>query len=368
MKLFRDLFSDLDEFGRFWLALGLVSLAAAAAMSCSFGWDVSVKHALFLAVLSVVAAFGPMAAEMLWSRGRKGPAIATALICVPLLGIEFFSHAGFTAGLRGSNIETATVQNTKWDGAQSAVTEDESNVRLWREQLATLLAQNAWAGTVKADGLRAQLAVAQKEIELEAARGGCKSKCALRMKEKADLEQRIATVEQASDLSARIEATQRILDGKRERAATTEHASSAVDHQNKFLIKSVALFVNGSTEASDIQAMGAEQSVNLAMAIAGTGLPAFALFLAGLFRVSRRRDDDPSAPAIATSPVQSETRVAQAETAPAPSFRPQGYNVTPARAPAPTHTREIVRDDRMVWRDLRAALRSPYNSQERFAA
>lgn len=312
MKLFRDLFRDLDEFGRFWLALGLVSLAAAAAMSFSFGWDVSVKHALFLAVLSVVAAFAPMAAEMLWSKGRKGPAIATALICVPMLGIEFFSHAGFTAGLRGSNIETATVQNTKWDGAQNAVTEDETNVKLWREQLSALLAQNAWAGTVKADGLRAQLAVAQKEIDLEAARGGCKSKCALRMKDKADLEQRIATVEQASDLNARIEATQRILDKKRETAATTEHTSSAVDHQNKFLVKSVALFVNGSTEASPIQAMSAEQGVNLAMAIAGTGLPAFALFLAGLFRLSRNTSDDdtpPSAKAPIT-PTTTLTRVA----------------------------------------------------------
>ncbi len=346
MKLFRDLFSDLDEFGRFWLALGLVSLAAAAAMSFSFGWDVSIKHALFLAVLSVVAAFGPMAAEMLWGRGRKGPAIATALICVPLLGIEFFSHSGFTAGLRGSNIETATVQNTKWDGAQNAVTEDETNVKLWREQLSALLAQNAWAGTVKADGLRAQLESAQKAIDLEAARGGCKTRCLARMKEKADLEQRIATVEQASDLSARIDATQRILDRKRETAASTEHTSSAVDHQNKFLVKSVALFVNGSTEASDLQIMGAEQGVNLAMALAGTGLPAFALFLAGLFRV-RRRDEDPSAPAVETAP----TPIRPLSGSPPASVQ---------AASAPTASREIVRihDDREVWSDLRRALRA----------
>ena len=306
MKLFRDLYDELDAFGRFWLVLGLGSLAAAASMSYSFGIDISRKHAIFLAILSVVAAFGPMAAEMLWSKARKGPAIATALICVPLLGIEFYSHAGYTSGLRGSNIETATVQNTRYEGAQAAVAEDEANVKLWREQLSTLLAQNAWAATVKADGLRAQLDVAQKEIDLEAARGGCKSKCALRMKDKADLEQRIATIEQASDLNARIEATQRILDGKRQTASTTEHKSSAVDHQNKFLVKTVALFVNGSTDASELQALGAEQSVNLAMAVAGTGLPAFALFLAGLFRGSRRDDASPSPE---TQLVQHETRL-----------------------------------------------------------
>lgn len=296
MKLFRDLFNDLDEFGRFWLALGLVSLAAAAMMSFSFGIEVSWKHALFLAVLTVVAAFGPMAAEMLFSRGRKGPALATALICVPLLGIEFYSHAGYTSGLRGSNIEAATVQNTRYDGAQSAVADHETNIKLWREQLATLLAQNAWAATVTADGLRARLDAAQKAIDLEAARGGCKTKCLARMEEKADLERQIATVEQAGDLNRRIEATQRILDGARAKAMTAEHTSSAVVHQNESLAKWVALVANGDVKASELQRAASQESANLAMAIAGTGLPAFALFLAGLFRVSRRGDDTPSHP------------------------------------------------------------------------
>lgn len=286
----RQMFSGFDAFGRMWLTLGLGSLAAAAAMSFDFGWGVSTKHAIFLAILTVVAAFGPMGAEMLWGRGRKGPAIAAAMICVPLLGIEFYSHAGYTAGLRGSNIETAAVQNAKYSGAQDAVSDDKTNVALWRKQLAALMEANAWAGTVKADGLRAQLESAQKAIDLEAARGGCKSKCLAVMKDKAALEERIAIAEQASDLTKRIEATQRILDGKREVAAKTEHKSSAVDHQNKFLVKAVALFVNGSTKASDLQAVGAEESVNLAMALAGTGLPAFALFMASLFRI--RRDDD----------------------------------------------------------------------------
>lgn len=301
-QLFRDLFDDLDPFGRFWLALGLGAMAAAAAMSFDFGWGVSAKHALFLAVLSVVAAFGPMASEMLFSRGRKGPAIATALVCVPLLGIEFYSHAGYTAGLRGSNIETATVQNAKWDNAQSGTKDDATNLAMWRKQLASLMEANAWAGTVKADGLRAQIGVADEAIRQEERRGGCGPKCLKLKQDKGALEERIAIAEQATDLTARIEATQRILDSKREVAATTEHKSSAVDHQNKFLVKTVALFVNGSTTASDLQAMGAEQSVNLAMAVAGTGLPAFALFMAGLFRKPRRDDDDhgPTATASVT--------------------------------------------------------------------
>lgn len=289
MSLFRDMFDDLDAFGRFWLVLGLGSLAAAAAMSFDFGWGVSAKHALFLAVLSVVAAFGPMAAEMLFSRGRRGPAIATALICVPMLGIEFYSHAGYTAGLRGSNIETATVQNTKWTGAQDAVNEDKTNLALWIKRLADLEAANAWTGTVTADALRAKLTGLNLAIEQEAARGGCKAKCLARTQERDDVASKIAIAEERGELSKKIEATKSVLDKARTVASTTEHKSSAVDHQNKFLIKSVALFVNGSTTTSDLQAMGAEQSVNLAMAVAGTGLPAFALFMAGLFRTVRPR-------------------------------------------------------------------------------
>jgi hypothetical protein len=304
MRLIKDMYNDLDSFGRFWFAIGLAALVAAAAMSFDFGWQVSTKHAIFLAVLTVVAAFGPMAAEMLYTKGRKGPAFAIAALCVPLLAIEFYSHAGYTAGLRGTNIETASVQNAKWSGAQEAVSEDKQNVEIWKKQLQTLLEQNAWAGTVKADGLRAQLGAAQKAIDLEGQRGGCKSKCLALMEKKGALEKQIAIAEQASDLTKRIEATQRILDGKRDVAATTEHKSSAVDHQNKFLIASVALFANGSTQASPLQALGAEQSVNLGMALAGTGLPAFALFLAGLFRSERRRDEwpRPSASAPVAAP------------------------------------------------------------------
>ena len=293
-KMFAGLFDEMDAFGKLWLVLGLASLVAAAAMSWDFGWQVSTKHAAFLAILTVVAAFGPMAAEMLWGKGRKGPSIACALICVPLLGIEFYSHAGYTAGLRGHNIETATVQNTRFDAANDAVTDDKANVALWRKQLAALLEQNAWAGTVKADGLNAELQTLSNRIDDEkkgnrGRKAGCGQECERLQNQANALSARIATAEQASELTARIEATQRILDGKREAAAKTEHKSSAVAHQNDSLKKWVALVANGNTTATELQSVSAEQSANFAMAVAGTGLPAFALFMAGLFRTGGRK-------------------------------------------------------------------------------
>jgi len=324
--LWKEMFDDLDPFGKFWLAVGCLALAAAAAMSFDFGWQVSTKHALFLAVLSIVAAFGPMAAEMIWTkRGRRGPALVIAAICAPLLAIEFYSHAGYTAGLRGSNIETATVQHTKWAGAQEAVSEDRTNLGMWTKRLAALEEQNAWVTTVTADALRAQLASANLAIVQESNRGGCGARCLARTQERDAIASKVALAEEKAELTKKIEATKRVLDNARGVAANTEHKSSAVAHQNESLRKWVALAFNGNTKASELQAEAAEQSANLAMAIAGTGLPAFAFFIAGLFR---RREDEASPPAPET--------------------------ISPA---IHTSTREIVRTDRAVWDDLRNGLK-----------
>lgn len=284
MKLFKEMFGGLEPWGRFWLFLGIASLVCAGAMSFAFGSEISLKHALFLTCLTAVAAFLPEAAYSQWELGRRIVATILAMIAIPTLCIEFYTHAGYTAGLRGSNIETAMVQNTKWTGSQTAVADDTVNLAMWRKQLAELKEKNAWAGTVKAEGLRAQLVTAQKAIDLEAARKGCKAKCLIEMEKKADLENRIGIAERAADLESQILATQRILDRKRDVASTTEHKSSAVEHQNRFLAKAVALVSAGSLKPTEYQTEGAEQTVNLAMALAGTGLPALALFIAGLYR------------------------------------------------------------------------------------
>ncbi len=290
-SMFKEMFGDTCATGRFWLLLGLFSLAAAAWMSFDFGWSISFKHALFLAILTAVSAFLPEAAHAQWEGGRKGVAIALALIAIPTLTIEFYSHAGYTAGLRGQNISEATVQNTKYGARQDDVKESKASLAMWEKQLAELTEANKWAATTTAEALRAQVAVHQKAIDLEAARKGCKSKCEARMREKAALEEKIAITEEKEDLGKRIEAVKRVLTASREKAATTEFKSSSVEHQKKFLSKAVAMVAQGTLEPTELQAEGAEQTVNLAMALAGTGLPALALFIYGLYR--RRTEGKP---------------------------------------------------------------------------
>lgn len=311
-----SMFGDLAPTGRVWARVGLVVLAVAAWMSFDFGHSVSFKHACFLAALTFVAAFGPEAAYKAWQQGKFGSAIAIAAVCAPLLAIEFYSHAGYTAGLRGHNLAEARVANVRYDGAQDAVKEDKANLALWTKRLADLEAENAWVATVTAEALRAKLAGANLAIEQEAKRVKCGQKCLALTKERDELSSKIALAEEKGELQKKIEATKRVLDKARAKADTTEHKSSAVAHQNAFLAKAVALVGFGSLQPTETIEVSAEQSANLAMAIAGTGLPAFCLFVAGLYRREEPGDGfvrsaqmdlspqrgDPTPPAMAAHP------------------------------------------------------------------
>lgn len=308
MKLLREMYGELTAWGRFWLGLGLLTLTAAAAMSMAFGWSVSIKHSLFLGCLSVIAAFAPDAAHQQWKRGSKGVAVAIAVICVPLLAIEFYSHAGYTAGLRGENLSIAKVQNIKFDDGRDQVADNRANLAMWKDRLAKLQQENAWAGTVTADALRAEMETANEAIRQEENRGGCGPRCKKRMDERDAIAAKLGVAEQVSEATKQIEATQRLVDKYRERSASIEHKVSSVDMQNQFLAKAVALFSDGSLKPTERQDVTAEQTVNLAMALAGTGLPAFALFIAGLYRV---RDPYEDVPKVSHRPLKAAPLMAQ---------------------------------------------------------
>jgi len=320
-RFIRAMLGNLDSTGLMWARVGLVVLIVAAAMSWGFGAEVSWKHAAFLACLTFVAAFGPEAAHRAFTTGKKTAGVIIALVCAPLLLIEFYSHAGYTAGLRGHNIETANVQNVRYDQRQDDVKEGKASLALWEKRLTELEAANAWSATVTADALRAQLASANLAIEQEAAKGGCKARCLARTKERDDLAARIAIAEERATLTSQIEATKRVLAKARDTAAVTEHKSSPVVHQNQFLAKAVTLVSTGSLEPTPHVQAAAEQSANLAMAIAGTGLPAFCLFVAGLYR--REQNDE-----IGRAAVDNGQSISLGQSHPAPAQPTQGKDRT----------------------------------------
>jgi hypothetical protein len=221
--------------------------------------------------------------------GRQKAGVALAIICAPLLLIEFYSHAGYTAGLRGTNIGDAKVQQARYQSAHEGVSEDKTNLELWQRQLAELETAHAWAPTVSASGLRESLPAMKEAIRQEERRGGCGPKCLGLKRQEADVANRIAIAERRDDLTTKIDATKRVLATARGKAETVEFKHSSAAHQNEFLGKLVALIGAGELRPSEFVSESAEQSVNLAMAIAGTGLPALCFFVAGCF--ANRRED-----------------------------------------------------------------------------
>ena len=295
----KDLFGELTAWGRFWLWLGLAALCAAAWMSFMVGLKMTWAHAIFMAILTIVAAFLPEAAYKAWHERKRASAIALAILAAPLFVVEFGQHAAYTAGIRGHELATTKVQNIKYEDARDDVAEAKANLTMFTKRLADIETKQAWAASVTADGLRANIETAQKAIDLETARGGCKAKCLGLMKEKASLEERIKTLEARDDYTGKIEAAKAVIARAREKSAATEHKSSQTEHMNAFLSKAVAFVGDGSLEPNARIEQGTQLSANLAIALAGTGLPALALFIAGLYR--KEEDDQDSDTAVGTA-------------------------------------------------------------------
>lgn len=220
---------------RIFLCVGAVGLLVSVAMTYKFGSSMSWLHAVALVTVTIAAAFIFPFRAFVAQAGNVPASRALLALGIFFVGLEFFSHLGYTIGMRErSNVE-ASAQNAAYTAQQSSMAQEQTNLAMWREHLAKMQAENAWVATVSADGLRAQVEAATMAIDQEKARGGCGPKCLARMKEKGGLEERIALAEQASDLTKKIEATQRILDKKTEVATTAKVGFSPVKAQTDFV-------------------------------------------------------------------------------------------------------------------------------------
>jgi hypothetical protein len=286
---------------------GVAALVLSVYMSAAFGWQMSAAHALTLGIVSVMAAILWPIADAFRRDGSKGMANIIVAAAIVMISAEWFSHVGYTIGARVHNNDEARVVNAVHSEAQEAIVDDRKNLAMWREQLNKLQAEHAWAATVSADGLRASLGAASKAIDLETARGGCKSRCLTLMQDKAKLEERIAIAEKSTDLAKRIEATQRILDGKRDAGAKVEFKHSATVAQTSF----VAKLVSQDLAPGESTKTWVEIAIGLFLATVSTMLPAIGAFV--WFR-ERKHDTEtvseaPHAPIIRTQVVEKPTIV-----------------------------------------------------------
>jgi hypothetical protein len=259
---------DIATIRRVSLYLGLAALLLAAGMSFSFGWAMSWKHAALLALLTFAGSIVWPYVGHLKVSGFKTKAYAFSIAGTLFLAVELFSHVGFTNGQRMAEVDTTGWQNAKAETIVNSAKRENSNLEFWRAELAKLEAQNAWATSVKADALRAQLAPMDLAIEQETKRGGCGPKCLKLTREKADIEAKIATAEQREDLTERIAAGERLIDTKEAEAKSTEFKASPVAYQTSF----VSQIWTMSLEPGQAEKAGTQIGISFMLALVTTFL------------------------------------------------------------------------------------------------
>lgn len=274
--------TDFRTIQKIFLGIGTVGLASSFVMTWKFGHSISVVHGFGLAAVTLAAAFVFPARKFINDLGIKSRWLTVAAIfCI---GLEFIGDLGYTFGMRDKQVVEATAQTVAYKAVHKVAEDESTNLALWRKQLSDLEAQNAWATTVTADGLRAQLASADKAIELETKRGGCKAKCLALMQDKAKTEEKIAVAEKVTDLTKRIEATQRILDGKTTTAVNTTVGHSTTKAQSSaFARVGLLLSGNNATESlnpDEVSLTLADMFIGLLMAIGATALPTLCFYIA----------------------------------------------------------------------------------------
>jgi hypothetical protein len=231
---------DIATLRKVALWLGLTALIVAAVMSFLYGLSMSFSHAICLGLLTLAGSIiFPYAGHLQSAGSRKSALFFT--VGALFLAVEFFSHVGYSVGQRVMNAEETGVQNANYKIAQDSVGDEKQLIASMRDRLAKMQDENAWAATVSAEGLRAQIAPMELAISQETARGGCGPKCLKLTQDKAALQDKIAVVEKVDDLTAQIAATQRVLDKKSEKATTTEFKTSAVVAQTNFVAQIATL-------------------------------------------------------------------------------------------------------------------------------
>lgn len=233
---------------RIFLGIGFAGLAVSVLMVFKFGYSMSVLHAVALALTSIACAFIFPAAEYLKRHGFQWGARWIQVLGVGFFCLELFAHVGYTIGQRTHSTDEAVVQTVAYEARQEQLRSNRANLEMWRKQLADLKAANAWAATVSADGLRAQLDAADEAIRQEERRGGCGPRCLALKQQKGALENRIAVAEQVQDLSKRIAATQQLVDRYTEVAVETKTGFSPVKAQTDFVSQLYLLATTSEAE------------------------------------------------------------------------------------------------------------------------
>lgn len=220
--------------------LSLVLIAGDTWLSTKFGASIAWEMAVVYAAISIASG---MLLVIAWYFRKLGVrALGNGLACAWAVAFVFnvWSNMGVSTSNRMGEVQRAGVMKTIFEGHGKKITENENSLKLFNEQLASLLEQNQWAGTVTADGLKKQVEDLKRSEAAESRLGGCGQKCRAIQNEIARLQGQIAVAEQRSDLTNRIEATKRTLASLRNDLSTTDAGISATANQSTLYAKLIS--------------------------------------------------------------------------------------------------------------------------------
>ncbi len=332
-RFFADQWAQFTPAGQMLFVLALVAIAVDAGIAYEYGITMSTLHAAGFALVALGLAFLPEEAWKAAERKDFGTAsMLGALSLFVLLPVAYQTHVGYGAGIRMGDMQQTGFHNAKLESVKTGRENSQASLKTFTDQRQILMderesikAGNPWVTATTADALRQEVKILDQRIadEIAGKRGraaGCKAFCEKLQDEEKIVVAKIASVERLDGVTARlaeldasIAATQRVIDEKTTKVASTGYKSSTVVNQNTALGDLYTL-VTGKEAPAQI----------VSLATMGTSSLAF-LFMAPAFMIAagrnRRRvktgDDDPTAVAPVTEP-KPETVPTIRETRPEP--------------------------------------------------
>lgn len=250
--------SHLDPLRIGFRKLGVVLTIVSAALTGLFGitmssnWLLAILIAIGLMCATVCSAYAwPFVADYARSRSYATAALAGVFAVLSTFA-DLTTNFGSIAWQRGTNIEEANVSTVKYDDSREKVKENRANLELWKGHLAKLEAENEWIASVTADGLRAKIANMEGDRIFKRSKECANVTLADSRKfcdELAELRDRVTKAEQKTDLTTKIEATQKLVDKYRDQSAEVVKVDSAAQKQNISLASMFTLTLDPTEEA-----------------------------------------------------------------------------------------------------------------------
>jgi hypothetical protein len=290
----RSILHQYAPAGRPWLILGAIALAVDAWLSWQYGWAQSYGHAAGFALLAIVWCMLPDQTYAAFRRREWGLAALLLAACIPVGVMSAQSHLGYGSSVRLGDMQQTGAQNAKHEDARRTVRDNEALLVTLTAARGQLVKEQPWAVTISADGLRAQIGAADEAIRQEERRGGCGPKCLALKRDKAGLEERIATIEKATDYARRIESTNKAIAEARQAAGTVEYRSSAVVNINRTAAQIALVAKGASPEEAIAPSDTTQQWVNILLAAGNTlaflVMAPVCLLVAGRYRLPAAED------------------------------------------------------------------------------